>query len=177
MKSVLAKLKGGDRRSIGKSDEVAREILDRPDLIGDLIAGLLDVDRIVRMRAADAAEKVSRRRPELLQPWKQLLLDSAFASDDKELRWHLAQMLPRLQLTAPEQEQAVQMLTGYLNDKSSIVKTFSMQALVDLAGQDEQLLEQVTPLIEQLTRTGTPAMRSRGRKLLIALRRMQGSDK
>src|SRR5260370_27140346 len=58
---------------------------------------------------------------------------------------------------------------GYLEDKSSMVKTFSMQALADLAAQDEQLLEQVAPLIERLTRTGTPAMKSRGRKLLKQL--------
>jgi hypothetical protein len=55
---------------------------------------------------------------------------------------------------------------GYLADGSSIVKTFSMQALADLAEQDESLLDQVTPIIERLTRTGTPAMRSRARRLL-----------
>jgi hypothetical protein len=55
---------------------------------------------------------------------------------------------------------------GYLEDESSIVRTFSMQALADLAVHDARLRSQVTPLIEGLTKTGTPAMRSRGRKLL-----------
>jgi hypothetical protein len=59
----------------------------------------------------------------------------------------------------------------YLEDGSSIVKTFSMQALVELAAGDEQRLTQLTPLIERLARTGTAAMRSRGRKLLNQLRR------
>jgi hypothetical protein len=59
----------------------------------------------------------------------------------------------------------------YLEDGSSIVKTFSMQALVELAAGDEQRLTQLTPLIERLARTGTAAMRSRGRKLLKQLRR------
>ena len=65
----------------------------------------------------------------------------------------------------------MQILLGYLEDPSSIVRTFSMQALADLASRDERLLAQVMPLIERLTRTGTPAMRSRGRKLLRQLQR------
>ncbi len=175
MKSILDQLRGGDSRSIGKSDEASQEVLRRPALFGDLFAGLLDADRVVRMRAADAVEKVTRTRPKLLQPWKRALLDSLSTSEDKELRWHLAQMLPRLRLTPSERGQAVDILTSYLKDKSSIVRTFSMQALVDLAARDERILGQVTPLIEQLTQTGTPAMRSRGRKLLGELSRREGS--
>jgi hypothetical protein len=79
-------------------------------------------------------------------------------------------MLPRLSLTTGERERAVRILKGYLLDVSSIVKTSSMQALVDLSEGDEQLLLQVRPLIERLARTGTPAMKSRGRKLLRKLR-------
>jgi hypothetical protein len=44
-----------------------------------------------------------------------------------------------------------------------------MQALVDLALHDTRLRSQVMPLIERLTKTGTPALRSRGRKLLRQL--------
>jgi len=64
---------------------------------------------------------------------------------------------------------AVAILTGYLADESSIVKTFGMQALADLAEQDTSLLDQVVPLIERLSKTGTPAMRSRGRRLLARM--------
>ncbi len=46
-----------------------------------------------------------------------------------------------------------------------------MQALTDLAQRDPALRSQVAPLIERLTETGTPAMRSRGRKLLKQLSR------
>lgn len=41
-----------------------------------------------------------------------------------------------------------------------------MQALADLAEHDEQMRRWVRPLLAELTRTGTPAMRSRGRQLL-----------
>jgi hypothetical protein len=46
------------------------------------------------------------------------------------------------------------------------VKTFSMQALADIAAQDESLRRPVIEQLEKLTQTGSPAMRSRGRKLL-----------
>lgn len=170
MKGILAKLKGGDRRSIGKSEQAVKDVLKNPARFGELFAGLLDDDRLVRMRAADAVEKVTREHPEFLQPWKRQLLSTVSTLEDKELRWHVAQMLPRLRLTPSEQKVVLRILKIYLEDESSIVKTCSMQALADLAVQDERLLAEVTPLIEQLTRTGTPAMMSRGRKLLKRLR-------
>ena len=61
-------------------------------------------------------------------------------------------------------------LTGYLNDTSRIVKTFAMQALADLAEQDDGLRAPVIRQIEELTRSGSPAMQSRGRRLLAKLR-------
>jgi hypothetical protein len=121
------------------------------------------------MRAADAVEKSTRQRPDLLRPWKRALLEQVSLLQEKEVRWHVAQLIPRLSLTAQEQERAVRILLGYLDDGSSIVKTLSMQALADLSRHDARLRAQVQPLIERLTRTGTPAMRSRGRKLLKQL--------
>ena len=43
------------------------------------------------------------------------------------------------------------------------------RALADLAEHYERLRRWVVPLLAELTRTGTPAMRSRGRKLLARL--------
>jgi hypothetical protein len=62
-------------------------------------------------------------------------------------------------------------LRTYLDDRSSIVKTFVMQGLADLATRDEKLLPETMDLFSNLTRTGTPAMRARGRKLLARLAR------
>jgi hypothetical protein len=52
---------------------------------------------------------------------------------------------------------------------SSIVKTFAMQGLSDLARQHVKLQPMVVDLIQSLTRTGTPAMHARGRILLQQL--------
>jgi hypothetical protein len=78
-------------------------------------------------------------------------------------------MLPRLRLTPKERNHAVAILFDYLEDKSSIVKTFAVQSLADFARQDWGLRARVVPILTHLTDTGTPAMRSRGRKLLKVL--------
>jgi hypothetical protein len=53
--SLLRKLEGGDRRSIGRSDEVVAEVLGQPTLFGALFAGLSVENPVVRARAADRA--------------------------------------------------------------------------------------------------------------------------
>jgi predicted ATP-dependent protease len=63
----------------------------------------------------------------------------------------------------------VKLLT-FLDDKSRIVKTFSMQALADLAQEDEVLRREANKIITDLVESGSPAMKSRGKKLLKQLK-------
>lgn len=164
-------LSGGDRRYVGQVDTVVAIVLGQPRLFRRLIKSMWDQDAVVRMRAADAAEKVSVKKPELLHPFKAELLGLLAEAEQEEVRWHLAQMVPRLPLTARERARAASLLRGYLDDRSSIVKTFAMQGLADLAGADHTLVPATIQLLSQLTRTGTAAMRARGRKLLARFAR------
>ena len=171
MHIILRRLSGGDRRSIGRSNEIVEEVLKRPSLFRYLFEGMASDDAVVRMRAADVAEKVTARKPELLQPYKRKLLAIAGSSDQQEVRWHAALMIPRLKLTAKERAVAMGIFFDYLRDHSSILKTFAMQGLATLASVDLRLREKILPLLRELTEVGTPAMRARGRKLLQHLNR------
>ncbi|MBM4429145.1 MAG: hypothetical protein FJ026_02205 [Chloroflexi bacterium] len=171
MSKVLARLQGGDRRSIGRADEVVQDVLREPNLFGEVFRGMWADSPLLRMRCTDVVEKVTAIHPELLQAYKQPLLKRVARVDQQEVRWHVAQMLPRLQLSREERALAVGILLGYLHDESRIVKTFAMQALADLAEKDPTLRPQVIGWLEQLTVTGSPAMASRGRKLLARLQR------
>jgi len=175
-KNILALLAGGDRRSIGRSDQVAAMVSKNPKLFPNLIAGLWSEDPLVRMRAADAAEKVTRDHPKWLQPHKNELLGLMAEAAEQELRWHLAAMVPRLRLNAKERQQALSLLTGYLEDRSSIVKTFALQALADFAAQDPSIRPTVTETLRQAARNGTPAMKARSRKLLLRLERFSSPE-
>ncbi|HXT85739.1 MAG TPA: hypothetical protein VN745_01830 [Verrucomicrobiae bacterium] len=171
MTNILRILKGGDRRSIGNSDAVARKISSAPTLFAQAFGAMLSPDPLLRMRAADAVEKATREHPELLQPFKSELLRQVAAIEQQEVRWHVALMLPRLQLTPIEVDLAVSILLDYLADRSSIERTCAMQGLVDLALQHRRLSTRVIALVESLTADGSAAMRARGRKLLARLKR------
>lgn len=198
---ILGLLEGGDRRSVGRADEVAALVSRNPKLFPRLFAGLWSDDPLVRMRATDAAEKVTRTAPQLLQPYKAellgLLAESAlgepeFVESDQqpvqkrvrrsskqvvqqpiqqEVRWHLAVMVPRLKLIPAEAQRVASQLSVYLEDRSSIVKTFALQGLWDLAQQHASVRPLVVELLQLAVRTGTPAMRARSRKLLAHLAR------
>jgi hypothetical protein len=166
---ILFLLHRGDRRTIGRADEVAAIVSNDPGLFPELIAGLWSEDSLVRMRAADAAEKVTRKNSELLQPYRKELLGLMADAAEQELRWHLAAMVPRLRLSPKERKLAVSLLNGYLGDRSSIVKTFALQGLADFAQGDASLRPKVIEVLREATRSGTPAMKARSRKLLSRL--------
>lgn len=173
-KNILVLLKGGDRRSIGRSDQIGTMVSRNLQLFPKLIVGLWSKDPLVRMRAADAAEKVTRTNPELLAPYREELLGLLGETKEQELRWHLAVMVPRLALNSKERQRAMSSLSSYMQDRSSIVKTFALQGLADLADHDASIRSSVIEILREATRTGTPAMKTRSRKLLHELERVLG---
>jgi hypothetical protein len=88
---------------------------------------------------------------------------------ENKLRWNLALSVPRIKLSAAEAQRAAEALRVYLEDKSSIVKTAAMHGLADLTRHDPSLLPEVLDMLRILSRSGTPAMRARGRILLKKL--------
>lgn len=165
--TLLEQLAVGDMRTTGKSAEITASVLKRPKLFDEVFDAMWQSDNPgVRMRASNVCETISRTRPDLLQPRKRDLFQRVAPIPQQEVRWHVCQMLPRLKLTRAERRRAYAIMASYLDDKSSIVRAFAMQAMADFAKQDATLMPQTIALIEELTKTGTPAMRSRGRKLL-----------
>ena len=164
--TIRSLLSGGDRRSVGRVAEVVDLVRRRPREASGVVDCLYDKDSCVCMRAADALEKISRDPAISFQSHKAHLMNLLTETTQQELRWHLAVVLPRLQLTNSECRLVAKTLESYLEDRSSIVKTFAMQGLADLTNQYPSSRLGVTDLIRSLVRTGTPAMRARGRKLL-----------
>lgn len=167
--SILDLFLGGDMRMVRGVGEAVQRVLAEPSLLMELLVGMQSTNPMVCMRSADAVEKITAAHPEWLQPHKLLILNVISRSQQQEVRWHIAQLIPRLSLTARERRQARDIFMRYLDDKSAIVRTSSMQALADLALHDAGLKGDIVPVIARLTATGTPAMRARGKRLLKAL--------
>lgn len=64
---LIEKLRGGDLRSDGRSNEVADAVIRKPHLIDKLVERLDADEDVVRARTAHALERISRTNPEMLQ--------------------------------------------------------------------------------------------------------------
>ena len=174
-RSFASLLASGDRRSIGRSNEVAAAVLRQPVSFPELLRCMWSDDPVLRMRAADAVEKISVSRPKLLQPYRAELMGLAEEASQQELRWHLALMIPRLQLAAADRRRARETLRRYLDDRSSIVRTCAIQGLTELSRGNRAMEAEMVELLEHFCATGTAAMKARSRKLLRELRQVKGS--
>jgi len=170
MNSILEKLSGGDLRSIGRSEEVAQEIVDNPALFAQVFVGLFHSDPRIRMRVADALEKASAQNPELLLPHKQALIEQAALIPQQEVQWHVAQMFAYLDLCAEEQQRVIQILYGYLDTSASnIVRVNVLQTLAHIARDSASLRQDIIATIQAEVMRGSPAVVTRGKKLLAQL--------
>jgi hypothetical protein len=160
---------GRTRISIGRAREVAALVLAQPKRMAELIECLWDEDPGVASRAADALERATRKPGTLAPEWKDGLLGLLMEAEQNKLRWNLALIVPRMRLSRADARRAASALYGYLDDRSSIVKTCAMHGLAALTRHDPSLTPEVLDLLRILTRSGTPAMRARGRMLLKRL--------
>lgn len=172
--TIRSMLAPGRRLDVGRAREVAGMILARLRKTGSVVECLWDEDPGIANRAADTLERASYHKPSLLAPWKDVLLARLAEVEHNKLRWNLSLMMGRLKLTTPETERAMMALRNYLGDRGSIVRTAAMHGMAGLAIQNPALLPEVLDTIRILTRSGTPAMRARGR---ILLKKLEAVDK
>lgn len=159
-------LSGGDLRSIGNSNAVVACIGDQRDF-DELFECLYHRERIVVMRAADAIEKITRNRPEYLAKHRAQFPALCHAAGNKELKWHLALLIPRLRPEDSELEEYLVLLRKWVVDRqhSRIVRVNSLQGLFELSKQDPGLLKQLHPVLDKLEKEGVPSLNARIRKI------------
>ncbi len=167
IRAILAE--GRCTQGPGRAFDAAMLVLEEPRLARQLIECLWDQDEAVAGRAADALETVVGECPDVSHSWKQALVGLLVESRAIKVRWHLALIVTKLRLTRPECRRLADLFTGWLNDRSSIVKTCAMQGLAELTIQDPSMKDDVLDLLRELTRSGTPAMRARGRHLVTQM--------
>ncbi len=166
----LEKLGRGDLRSIGRANEVACDVIACPSLFARVFSGMLHHDPVVRMRAADAAEKISRLHPQYLQPHKELLIREVSRVEQQEVRWHVALMFSYLDLDDEERVLVASKLFSWMDDSGSrIVQVNSMHALARIARDEAGLVPRSITHLEGAVDRGSPAVRNRARKLLLEL--------
>jgi hypothetical protein len=164
----------GRALDVGRVHEAVALLAKRPRRLPGLMECLWVEDAGVANRAADVLERLTAGRspqldPERLASWKEALIGLLAEAPFNKLRWNLALTVPRIRLTKAEAQRVAVSLRTYLEDRSSIVKTAAMHGLAGLTRHDQSLLPEVVDLLRLLSRSGTPAMRARGRILLKRL--------
>ncbi len=168
---IIERLRGGDLRSIGKANEIVQEVKNNPVLFDTVFNGLSNDEPVVRMRAADVIEKVTRDKPELLTDYTSKVISILKVADQQEVCWHMAQIAPRLNYTSLEENRIIEILKAYLMHKSKIVRVSAMESLAVIAENNNDIMSEVIDIIKVQIQDGGPAVQSRGRKLLERLKR------
>lgn len=137
--SIANKLPGGDLRSIGEVNNVIENINSQTEF-DELFECLSHKERIIVMRAADTIEKITIKHPSYLKKHKTAIFKLCDTASNKELKWHLALLLPRFELNKEELHKARNLLTQWAFDKtnSRIVRVNSIQSLFELLKKDEK---------------------------------------
>ena len=167
--SLATQLSGGDPRSLGDVAAVVSVVLAEPQRLDELIRCVVDrSDEIVRMRAGDALEKVCRARPALLKPHVAVLLGKMSRIDQPSVRWHVAQMVGRLELSPRQRERAAALMGKNLDESSDwIVLNCSLDTLAVLARQDPRLIPTLRGYLRRYEHSSYKSLSSRAQKLLV----------
>lgn len=166
MKDYEDILKGGDLRSLGKANQVVAQVNDQ-QTFDELFKVLYNTDRKVVMRAADAIEKITVKNPGYLQQHKDKILALCGKAKHIELKWHLALLVARLELTKNELGRIWQILKNWATDKkeSKIVRVNSLQGLYNILYSNKELIQDFNLILRKVERENIPSINARLRKL------------
>jgi len=174
MGQMLDLLKQGDRRTVGRVADAVRLAVGKPRHINELVDLLSHADPAVRMRAADALEKATVQHMNLLAGHKGYLLELTEVATQNEVRWHLAQILTRMDLSAEEIVDLADVFTRWFRRADSrILRTSALQAMADLAHKDANLVDEALEMVQVALDSTIPALKARARKLKVPLERLK----
>lgn len=162
MEALNKLLSGGDLRSSGRVNDIIPLITTQDDF--DRLFQLLHhYDRLVVMRAADAIEKITANNPDFLSNHGADILSLCRVAVNKELKWHLAQLLSRLNLNHDQMIEACSILHDWIANKknSRIVRVNALQSLFEMADNKKGLL----PFLSELEAEGVPSITARAKHL------------
>ena len=174
MGKMLNLLREGDNRTTGQVADAVRLAIADSRHIDELVDLMSYSNPAVRMRAADALEKATVQRSGLLMRHKDYLLELIEEASQNEVRWHLAQLVTRLDLKADEIDDLALVFTKwYERADSRIVRTSALQGMADLALKDADLIDTALKMTAHALASPIPALKARARKLKGPLERLK----
>lgn len=155
-----------DLRKLRNNNKVIQAVTDQKSF-DDLFGLIFHHERPLVMRAADAIEKITAKNASYLKPHKAQLLSVLKSADHKELKWHIAQLVGRMDLDKKELRDVQYTLTYWARNKneSKIVRVNSLQGLFDLARSHLEVRGNVQETMALMEHEMIPSIQARIRKL------------
>jgi len=124
-------LVGGKANSLGRVNDVIEVVLADQSRLDELYKCLFEEDAWVRMRAADALEKICRVHPDWLLPYIDMLQADFASNTQASIQWHMAQIFAEVELTTKQKEFAIHWLQALLATETTdwIVAANAMDTL------------------------------------------------
>jgi HEAT repeat protein len=164
--SLRDRLDGGTTRDLGCANEVAREALEDPALVHQLVDALDDKRAVVAHRASNALKKIQRSHPALLNSFAKRILQRTAATHRLHTRWNLTIILGDLPLHGIDKSVAIDLMFEALASRSALQRVFALQALANYAQTDPALRTRIQPILQHALTDASASIRARARKLL-----------
>jgi hypothetical protein len=159
-------LLGNDLRKLKHNNKVIEAVNDQKSF-DELFRLVFHQDRALVMRAADAVEKIAAKNPTYLKPHKAELLSVLKNAEHQELKWHIAQLIARIDLDKTELTEAMHILSCWARNKneSKIVRVNALQGLFDIAQTHHEWKNSVLETLALMQHEMVPSIQARIRKL------------
>jgi len=162
---------GGKSNSLGRVNEVIELVLKDQHRLDELYDCLFDEDAWIRMRAADALEKICRQHPDWLLSYIDKFASDLVTSSQPSIQWHLAQIYREVDLTTKQKQFAIQWLKRLLSTKDVdwIVAANAMDTLAQFTKDGSFPSAAIVPLLKIQQKHKSNAVIKRANKLLAEL--------
>lgn len=159
-------LNSGDLRGIDGVEMVVK-MIDSQQEFDLLFSCLRGKNRLIVMRTADAIEKITRERPQYLEKHKVDILQYCSIVQNKELKWHLAQLVTRIMMDNAEFRYVSNILEHWALDsnESKICRVNALQGLFELYNIHRKNPENLIKLMSRIEEEDIPSLNARIRQL------------
>lgn len=162
---------GGKSNSLGRVNEVIDAVLQDKSRLHELYDCLFHEDAWIRMRAADALEKVCRVHPEWLLPYIDTLSNELATSTQPSIQWHLAQIYSQVTLTDQQKHAIIRWLKQLLSTTNVdwIVAENAMKTLLQFTKDGSFPIADMISLLKMQQQHASKAVVKRATASLVAL--------
>jgi hypothetical protein len=166
MQELKKLLCGKDIRIDDESDMSYAAVQNISDF-DTLVPQMFGSDRMAAMRAAGTVEKITVKNPLLLAKYKQKILAFAPKAVNREIKWHMAQLIPRLCLNISELQFAWDLLVKWAADKtnSNSVRVNAIQGLNNLVKLNPAYTGIFIHLLAEIEKQNVPSVCARIRHI------------